>query len=120
MKQLDNQTTTPAELFIDYCDNNFGKSQGNLTQFERFASYWEIFKFAYFEGWTTGHINGLEMGYKDGQESKEDNSNYEEGYEEGFKAGYRKAEVDTEKEMNLACKEAYQQGLFEGCQNYYD
>ena len=93
MKQLDTQTTTPAELFVEYCDSNFGKSQGNLTQFERFASYWEIFKFAYSAAWNAGPDHGYLLGAND-----------------EFDHGYRKGVQDTEREMQHEIRNAYFEG----------
>lgn len=74
-------STTPEEIFIQYCDEKFGKagtpdSTGRTyTQFERFATYWEIFKVAY----KLGYENSADLNYTLGSE---------EGYNIGFDQGY--------------------------------
>jgi flagellar biosynthesis/type III secretory pathway protein FliH len=98
-----NNQTTPEQIFIEYCDINFGKagtpdSTGRtFTQFERFATYWEIFKVAYDEGLKENICAG-----------------YNKGFEEGFKVGYRKGERDTDAEMQKEIRAAYFEGKEEG------
>jgi len=111
---------TPEELFIEYCDINFSKAGDHdstprtYTQFERFATYWKVFQFAFENGCHEGHEKGYTLGFNDAKTCSPDTSNYEEGYEEGFKAGYRKGELDISKEMQREIREAYTDGLYEG------
>jgi hypothetical protein len=97
-----NNQTTPEQIFIEYCDNNFGKSQGNLTQFERFATYWEIFKVAYSAAWNAGADHGYLLGAND-----------------EFDNGYRKGQQDMQVEIDHACRDSYQEGYHDGRSEQY-
>jgi hypothetical protein len=98
---------TPEQQFIEYCDINFGKagtpdSTGRtFTQFERFATYWEIFKVAYGAAWNAGADHGYLLGAND-----------------EFDHGYRKGQQDMQIELDQSCRDAYQEGLFAGSQQY--
>jgi hypothetical protein len=97
-----NNQTTQEQIFIEYCDNNFGKSQGNLTQFERFATYWEIFKVAYSAAWNAGADHGYLLGAND-----------------EFDHGYRKGQQDMQVEIDRACRDSYREGYHDGRSEQY-